>query len=36
MKLTKWNKICKQIGTISELYTEGKKSKYSSNPNNIL
>ena len=36
MELTKWNKICKQNGTISELYTDDKKSKYSSNPNDIL
>ena len=25
-----------QNGTISELYTDNKKSKYSSNPNDIL
>ena len=36
MELTKWNKICKQNGTISELYTDDKKSKYSSNPNDTL
>ena len=35
MKLTKWNRIWKN-GTISELYTDDKKSKYSSNPNDIL
>ena len=35
MELTKWNEIYKQNGTISELYTDDKKSKYSNNPNDI-
>ena len=36
MELTKRNKICEQNGTITELYTDDKKSKYSGNPNDIL
>ena len=28
--------MCKQNGKISQLYTDGKKSKYSSNPKDIL
>ena len=35
MEFTKWTKICEQNGAISELYTDDKKSKYSSNPNDI-
>ena len=36
MELTKWNKICKQNGPISESNTDDKKSKYSGNHNDIL
>ena len=36
MELTNRNKICKQNGAIPQLYTDDKKSKYSSKPNDVL